>query len=248
VTGTTWDDKDVADNASDTAAGQDRDTTGGPTGDNTEPDGQVKAPQTSSEQGQVGSGRGRSGLRDMLMSMIALVIVVLVLAAISHSCSFSPGGPSVNSSSPPVDIKAELETAAGQVHFPLREPTLPAGWHPNSDSMDGLGPKGADQAVRIGVLTANGHYLQVSQSDATAQDLVRSASGLDAAAPVQPMGTETVNGTKWTVYPGIRSEMSWVTDLGTERLFVTGNGSTSEFNTLAAATLTGKRVSPADGP
>jgi hypothetical protein len=227
----------VADNASDTAAGQNQDTAGGSTGGDTEPNG--------SGQG----GRGRSGLRDVLMSMLALVVIVLVLAAISHSCSFSPGGPSTDSGSvTPVDVKAELQAAAGQVRFPVREPTLPAGWRPNSDSVDHLGPGGAAQAVRIGVLTNNGHYLQVSQSDATAQDLVRTAAGLDATASVPPTGTELVNGTKWTVYPGVRSETSWVTDLGAERLFITGNGTTAEFTTLATAAVTGQRVTAAGGP
>jgi hypothetical protein len=183
------------------------------------------------------------------MSMIALVVIVLVLAAISHSCSFSPGGPSTDIGSlPTVDVHAELQAAAGQVHFPLREPALPTGWRANSNSVDSVGPQGADQAVRIGVLTDSGHYLQVSQSNDTAQDLVRTAAGLDATAPVQPTGTELVNGTNWTVYPGVRSETSWVTDLGTERLFITGNGTTAEFTTLATATPAGQRVTAAGGP
>jgi hypothetical protein len=242
VTWTTWDDGDVVDNASGTAAGPNREPAAAPAGDDTDKAGQVEAPRG-------GSGRGRSGLRDVVMSMIVLVVVILALAAISHSCSFSPGGPSVDSGSlPTVDVSAELQAAAAQVRFPLREPTLPDGWRPNSNSVDSLGPKGVDQAVRIGVLTDSGHYLQVTQSDATVADLVRSAAGLDDQAALQSTGGEVVNGTKWTVYPGVRSESSWVTDLGTERLFITGNGTTAEFRTLAAATLTGRRVTAPGGP
>lgn len=277
VTWTTWDDGGVADNASDTATGPDRDPTVGPSGDDTDKAAQVEAPpQTSGQEtsgrqesdqqgtgqqnagqqaigqqgtGQQGTGRGRSALRDVVMSMIVLVVIILVLAAVSHSCSFSPGGPSVDSGSlPTVDVSAELQAAAAQVHFPLREPTLPKDWRPNSNSVDPLGPKGVDQAVRIGVLTDVDHYLQVSQSDASVADLVRSAAGLGDQASITPTGDEVVNGTKWTVYPGIRSESSWATDLGNERLFITGNGTVAEFRALAAAILTGHRVTAAGGP
>lgn len=224
----------MADNASDTATGQDGDTAAGPTGDDT---------PTQVETKRRGSGRISSGMRDMLLSMIVLAVGVLVLAAITRSCSFSPGGPSTNSSSlPTVDVSAELRSAAGQVRFPLRQPELPAGWHANSASVDQLGPNGADQAVRVGWIAPDGRYLQVSQSNASPVDLVRSAAALGNTADVPAQGTETINGTKWTVYPGVRDELSWVTDLGADRLFITGNGTTADFRTAASATLTGKPV------
>lgn len=188
-------------------------------------------------------------MRDMLVSMIVLAVAVLLLAGITKGCSFSPGGPSSNSTDlPPVDVTGELRTAAGQVKFPLREPHLPAGWHPNSDSVDSLGANGSDRAVRIGWITPGGRFLQVSQSNASIADLVRTAAGLASDSPVQATGTQVVDGTKWTVYPGVRSDMSWATDLGAVRLFITGNGNPGEFRTIAAATLTGQHVTAADGP
>lgn len=226
----------MADNASDTATGRTDDTAGGPTSDD--------SPQ---QPGRArGSGRFSSGMRDMLLSMLVLAVAVLILAALTRSCSFSPGGPSTDSSSlPTVNVPAELQAAAGQVKFPLRQPQLPAGWRANSDSVDHLGPNGANQAVRIGWIAPDGRYLQVSQSDASALDLVRSVAALGDNANIAPTGTETVNGTRWTSYPGVRDELSWVTDLGTDRLFLTGNGTTADFRTLATATLTGQQVKPA---
>jgi hypothetical protein len=185
----------------------------------------------------------------MLLSMIALAIGVLVLAGITKGCSFSAGGPTSNAQSvQTVDVTGELQAAAGQVRFPLREPRLPSGWRPNSDSVDTLGQTGSDQAVRVGWITPADHYLQVSQSNADVADLVRAAVGGDETTSVQPTGTQVVNGTKWTVYPGVRSETSWAVDLGSVRLFITGNGTTPEFGTLAAATMTGNRVTAAGGP
>lgn len=231
VSRATCDDGGVADNPNDTATGQDRATATGPTSDDT--------PARRPTRG------GRSGMRDMLVSMVVLAVGVLVLVGITKGCSFSPGGPSTDASAlPTVDVTAELQAAAGQVKFTLREPRLPAGWRANSDAVDDVGPNGAGRAVRVGWLTPADHYLQVSQSDDSALDLVRAAAG----GTVRPTGTRTVDGTKWTVYPGVRVESSWVTDLGSERLFITGNGTTDEFRTLAAATLNGRKVAAQGGP
>lgn len=231
----------MADNVNETAAGARSDTE--PGGDRQPPAGQTPAPE------RVSAGRRRSPMRDMLLSMIVLAVAVLLLAGITKGCSFSPGGPNTDTASAPtVDATAELQAAAGQVGFPLREPQLPAGWRPNSDAVDSLGPNGADKAVRVGWLTTGDHFLQLSQSDAAVLDLVRAAAGLDADTAVRPTGTRLVHGTKWTVYPGIRDESSWVADLGSVRLFITGNGTDAEFRTLATATLTGPEVHPAGGP
>ncbi|HEX4702263.1 MAG TPA: DUF4245 family protein, partial [Pseudonocardiaceae bacterium] len=109
------------------------------------------------------------------------------------------------------------------------------------------GANGANHAVRVGWITSGGRYLQLSQSDASPVDLVRVAAGLGVGVAVSPTGTESVGGTQWTVYPGVRSEQSWVADLGPVRLFITGNGTTDEFRTLAVAVRSGQLVTSA-GP
>lgn len=190
-----------------------------------------------------GQARGRAGMRDMLLSMLVLAVAVLVLAAVSRGCSFSPGGATDDSTSVPVvDVSAELQAAVGQVKFPLREPHLPAGWRPNSDSLSSVGPNGVDQTVQVGWITPDGRFLQLSQSNATALDLVRKAAELSDDTPVSSTGTQQVDGTKWTVYPGVRTEQSWTADLGSVRLLVTGNGTADEFRTLTAAAQTGAVV------
>lgn len=182
-------------------------------------------------------------MRDMLLSMLVLGVAVLVLAAVSRGCSFSPGGASGDSTSlPVVDVSAELQAAVGQVKFPLREPHLPAGWRPNSDSLSSVGPNDVDQTVQVGWITPSGRFLQLSQSNGTPLDLVRKAAALSDDTPVSSTGTQQVNGTKWTVYPGVRTEQSWAADLGSVRLLVTGNGTADEFRTLTAAAQTGAVV------
>ncbi|HEX4724797.1 MAG TPA: DUF4245 domain-containing protein [Pseudonocardiaceae bacterium] len=231
----------MGDNASDETAGP------ASAGADTESETERQA-EPETEQPARRSLRGRLGMRDMLLSMVVLAVGVLILAAISQGFSFSPGGASSDTSNlQPVDVPAELQAAVGQAKFPLREPRLPAGWRANSDSVDPIGGNGTDQAVRVGWITPGGRYLQLSQSNGTVPDLVRSAAGIGSAVPVAPQGTVTVNGTQWTVYPGVRSESSWVVDLGPVRLFITGNGTTDEFRTLAVAALGGRPVTAA-GP
>jgi hypothetical protein len=203
-------------------------------------DGHVADNATDPPNEPVRTGRGRFGMRDMVLSMVVLAVGVLILAAISTGFSFSPGGVSVNTANlPQVDVSAELRAAVSQVKFPLREPRPLDGWRPNSASVDAIGQA---KAVRVGWITSGGRYLQLSQSNATSVALVRVAAGLADGVTVSATGTEAVNSTKWTVYPGIRSEQSWVADLGSVRLFITGNGTPVEFHTLAVAVLTGRQV------
>ena len=176
-------------------------------------------------------------MRDMLLSMIVLAVIVLVLAAITRSCSFSPGGPSVDASAlPTVDVSAELGAAASQVRFPVRQPAPPADWRANSASVAPIGADNTHTVVTIGWLTAASRFVQLNQSDASVTDLVDQVSGQSGGVTAQ--GSTLVAGQTWTVYQGVRDEQAWVRDLGPVRLLITGNGTPAEFSTLAAATQT----------
>lgn len=178
-------------------------------------------------------------MRDMLLSMLVLAGFVLLLAGLGRSCSFSPGGPSVNTANlPTVDVSAELGAAAGQLRFPLRQPALPAGWRANSASQQPFGANGGQSSVDIGWLTADGRFVQLDQSNAAVPDLVRAAAGTDQSVPVAAHGQTVVGGLTWTIYQGVRSEQAWAHDFGPVRVLITGNGSTAEFTTMAEAVRT----------
>ena len=182
-------------------------------------------------------------MRDMLLSMIVLAVVVLALAAVTRSCSFSPGGPTVNTSNlPTVDVSGELGAAAGQAGFPLRQPAVPAGWRPNSASVQPIGADRSQTVVNIGWLTMANRFVQLAQSNASVTDLVNQVSGQSGSVTAQ--GTSTVAGQTWQIYQGVRDEQSWVRDLGPVRLLITGNGTPAEFTALAAATQTAPVVKP----
>ncbi|GGM69149.1 hypothetical protein GCM10012275_44450 [Longimycelium tulufanense] len=177
--------------------------------------------------------RGQQGIRDIVMSLLFLLLIVFVMVGVTRGCSFSPGGPSVDQGVvPTVDPTAELHRAAKRVPFGVRQPELPAGWRANSAGVDRFGettPKA--YAVRVGWLSPSGHYLRLSQSNGAEADLVRFETGRQESST----SSVEVDGVRWTVYPGQRSERAWVTELDGHRVLVTGSGDEQEFRTLAGA-------------
>lgn len=182
-----------------------------------------------------GRSRLQQGPRDLLLSMLPLVLVALAVAGLASMCSFSPGGPTIDPRTfPSVDAAARLEGAAETVGFPVRVPRLPAGWEASAAEVDRMGPRDdASSAVRIGWRTPGGNYLRLSQSTAGEPELAAYETGQQAAP------TGAVQGGDRTLlrYPGRRAEEAWVTDVGDVRLLITGSGTGPEFRTLARAAL-----------
>ncbi|WP_051385623.1 DUF4245 family protein [Actinokineospora inagensis] len=167
------------------------------------------------------------GPRDMLLSLLALLIIIGLPLWLTRACTFSPGAPQADpAAAPRVDVSANLSQA--QLPFKVRVPVVPAQWHGNSTSVGKVEPD--DKVIRAGWLTPD-RYIQLSQSNADIPELVTSETGAMSLA----RGTEDVNGTQWTVFPGRRDELAWVADVNGVRLLITGTGDANEFRALAAA-------------
>lgn len=179
--------------------------------------------------------RGQQSTRDVLLSMLPLVLIVLALVGLAGMCSFSPGGPGIDPRAvPTVDAAERLGRAASTVPFPVRSPELPAGWQANSAGVDRVGADaGAPQAVRVGWRTPDGNYLRLSQSSAGEAELAAFETEQRAA----PTGAVQAAGRTWVRYPGPRAEQAWVIDLGEVRLLVTGSGTDEQFRILVDAAL-----------
>jgi hypothetical protein len=180
------------------------------------------------------------GVKEMSIAVGVLVVAILGLGVITHSFTFNPGGPSTNvaNGGPRIDETQQFQLAVGQLHFPLRQPKLPAGWHPNSADFDQVGANttgGQPNDLRIGFITPAGRYVAIAESSAAVPDLARQEAGLPSDTPMAAKGTVTVDGKTWTIYQGTRSEVSWALDLGPVRLLITGNGDQAEFTTMATA-------------
>ena len=185
------------------------------------------------------SGRGSQTARDMVLSLAALLLILLAVLGLSNGCQFSPGGPTIDTSSvPTVDVHGALSGIAAGVDLPVREPKLPAGWRANSADTISIGD--GDQArpvVRIGWLTPGGGFLRLSQTQGQASDLVASETDDPKSEPAAT-GTIDVAGVSWTIYPARRDETSWLASVGGVRLLISGNGKDADFRTLAQAAQT----------
>jgi hypothetical protein len=195
------------------------------------PDSQTPTPQRS--------GRGSQTARDMLLSLAALLLIVAAVLGFSRGCSFSPGGPTIDTSSvPTVDVHSALAGIAAGTDVPVREPKVPAGWRANSTDTISIGTGDqARPAVRVGWLTSSGHYLRLSQTQGAARDLIASETDDPKSEPAAT-GTVDVEGVSWTIYPARRSETSWLANVGGVRLLISGNGKDADFRTLAQAVQT----------
>lgn len=183
--------------------------------------------------------RSALGMREMLGAIGVLLVIVAVLGGVSGSCSFSPGGPAVDSSAGPVvDAPAEITRLAPTVPYPVRVPAVPPGWRSNSVDQDLLDPADPERgrALRVGYLTPDGRYLRLLQSDGTEEAVLASETG---GQQVPGRGTVDVAGTTFVVYGGEDDEPIWVGELDGVRLLITGSAPEPDFRALAAAVAAG---------
>jgi hypothetical protein len=178
--------------------------------------------------------------------MLGALVILLVIAVVGggvRSCSFSPGGPSVDpDSAPRVDAPAQLTEFAKSSVFPLRVPALPEGWRANSTDRGPVAQGGT--AVRVGYLAPSGRYLRLVQSDGSEEGLLATEGG-------PPAGTGVVEaaGLQWVVYQAAGTEPFRVTTSpdGT-RWLVTGSAGEEDFRILAQAVVAGQVLPPGGEP
>ncbi|MEV5652398.1 DUF4245 domain-containing protein [Nocardia sp. NPDC052254] len=167
--------------------------------------------------------------RDLIWSLVPLVLICVVLAAVASQCTFSAHGPTPGQV-PNFDVQSALRDDAEVLPFPIRDPAVPADWKPNSGSRDSItGPSGGTVST-VGYITADGTYLQLSQSNAT-----ESALANRVVSTRSPSGSRTVGAQKWTVYHVKGSEAAWIADFGASRVLIKGAAGEGAYLTLAQA-------------
>jgi hypothetical protein len=174
-------------------------------------------------------------MRDMIGAVVVLLVIIGAVLAFFGGCQFSPGGPTVDpNTAPSADASGELRRAARSAAFAVREPEVPKGWRANSASTTAVGAGAtASVVVRVGFLTTEGAFVQLSQSGGDVGEVVAEEAG--HAEPPKPTGTVDVDGVTWTTYPGRRDEDVWVAELDGVVLLVTGSAPEPEFRRLAQA-------------
>ena len=171
--------------------------------------------------------------KDMIWSLIPLLLLCAFIAVVSGNCSVGLTGGSGDDKVPAYDVANGLRADARSVTFPIRLPQTPADWKPNSGTTVALENTVVSNA---GYITANGVYIQLSQTNAT-QDAV--VGYLSDDETLLGAGTRDVGGRKWVAYgkpDGGRTV--WVTDLGEVRIGLKSNkAKDDDFSTLASAVL-----------
>lgn len=177
----------------------------------------------------------------MALSLIPLLLLCILVAAVAGQCAFSPGE-AVQGKIPNFDMHAALRYDARHVSFPVRIPTLAPQWQPNSGSRFDVpavtthsgelttNHSGGGVATSVGIVTSQGRYLRLTQSDASREALARSAGAEGKSNAIQQ-----ISDVPWSVYS--LHEPVWIADISTVRLMLTGSGSPEEFRDLATNVL-----------
>jgi hypothetical protein len=131
-------------------------------------------------------------------------------------------------------VAGGFEHAGESVDFPVTVPgEIPDQWHPNSFTVADPAADGARTVptVRGGWLTADGDYIELVESSASPEVLLKSEFG--AAAPSG--GTIEAGNANWSITTGMRSEAAWYRSDGVTTLMITGDAPKEDFVTLAEA-------------
>ncbi|MBT0566730.1 DUF4245 domain-containing protein [Williamsia sp. CHRR-6] len=166
--------------------------------------------------------------KDMIWSLIPLLVICVIIAAVSGNCAVGLSGKADEDRTPAYDIRAGLTADASTIGFPIRLPEIPAGWKPNSGSR-----KPVDNTVvsNSGFITNNGVYIQYSQTNAPEDSLV----GLLSTDQAVGKGTVNVGGRQWVQYSDGSKRQIWVANFGDVRIGLSGRAGDDDFRTLAAA-------------
>lgn len=178
--------------------------------------------------------------RNIALNMVLIVVIMLVAVGATGLCTFNPGKPEQGPVQE-VDAATFLDLEARAVDFPVVYPQAPEGWVTNSArrSMIAQAP-----APVVGWVTADGGFLQLTQTGAPLADAVQQAD----SRPRELERTETVDGTEVQIYTSDAADVRdlWALDAGDARFLVTGAGTDEEFRALIAAALAAAPITPQD--
>lgn len=180
--------------------------------------------------------------KDMIWSIIPLLIVCAFVAMASGNCSVGLTGSASDDKRPAFDVADALKSDAQTMPFPIRLPPDPAGWKPNSGSR---GSVSGHVTSNVGWLTAAGSYLQLTQTDAGVDALADSLGGDNVSSDT---ATRDIGGHRWTTFRTYEDNKFWITDLGDVRIAVMSKGSDDAMAAMAASVLAQQPLSRADGP
>ncbi|MCH5642121.1 MULTISPECIES: DUF4245 domain-containing protein [unclassified Gordonia (in: high G+C Gram-positive bacteria)] len=173
--------------------------------------------------------------KDMIWSLIPLLAICAFVAIVSGNCSVGLTGRADDDRTQAFDVEHALKADAADMPFPIRLPVMPSSWKPNSGSAPSVD---GHRVSTAGWVSANGAYVQLTQSDASEESLIGYLRGDEGYDAVTAGGTREVAGRTWVTYSTGEKKKFWITDLGDVRIAVLSRGSDADMEQLATATLT----------
>jgi len=167
----------------------------------------------------------------MMLSLAVIIVAMVVTVGATGLCTYEPGTPE-NGPVREVDATSFMGMEARASQFPVYLPADPEGWTPNSARRSYLNQT---PAPVVGWVTADGGYIQMTQTDQPLDDAVK---GIDDD-PRQHDRTVDVAGQPVEVYHSDESDVRdlWVVDTGDSRLLFSGAGRDEEFETIITAVV-----------
>ena len=169
--------------------------------------------------------RGSETIRDMVLSLAAVLAVVLVIFVFSR--------PSEDDAVKVVDPRSTITSAEAAADYDLVAPRdLPKGWRATSATFDTEGEvEGATETeLRLGYVTPSDDFALYVQSDAAFDDVLEE----ELRGP-EELGTETIAGEEWVRYRTRGDEIALVHRHPDSTLVVTGSAPLAELTDLAAS-------------
>ncbi|MFT4042262.1 MAG: DUF4245 domain-containing protein [Gordonia sp. (in: high G+C Gram-positive bacteria)] len=179
--------------------------------------------------------------KDMIWTLIPLIVVCAFVAIASGNCSVGLNGTASDDRTPAYDVHAGLAADARVMPFPIRRPSTPAGWKPNSGSTQDVS---GSVSSNVGWLTAAGAYLQLTQTAATEDALVEKLGGDEVSSGT---GIRQIGGKKWVTYSTYDGKKLWITNLGDVRIAVSSSGPDADMEKMAAAVVAQQPLSKTAG-
>ena len=168
--------------------------------------------------------------RDMIWTVLALLALCMFVLFASGNWTFGLKAGAGDDKVPAFDVSAALAADARSMPFPVRRPATPEGWKPNSGSTQMVGGK---VSSNVGWISTKGAYVQLTQTDATEDELVANLGGYDARGS----GRQDAGGQSWVVYEGEKGNTFWIADLGDVRIGVRSQGPDADIRTIAEAVI-----------
>lgn len=172
------------------------------------------------------------GGKDMTMSLALITLIVVLAVWPTGMCTFSKGTPE-NGPVHEVDAHSFLSLEARGMNFPVREPALPEDWTPNSARRSAIA---GTPAPTMGVVTPDGGYLQLIQTDVELEDAVKS---VDGQLRKEDSRQQIAGGHEAIRYTSEDRDVRdlWAIDMGEVRLLISGAATQEEFRTFMDAAV-----------